>query len=224
MGALEQVSQLRNQGMSDEQIVAQLQQQGVSPKEIQEAISQSNIKSAVTGAPMENQEMQPSITQGDASVPQANAPLTAENPETAQPPQQSAPSQELAPQEPLTQQTQYGEEYYPQQGYEEYSSGYDSQAFVEIAEQAFSEKIKPIELQLSKLNEFMNLTKVKIENIDERLKRIEKHFDKLQIEILEKIGSYGSNIAGIKNEMSMMQNSFSKIVKHRTSSHTSSKK
>jgi hypothetical protein len=41
---------------------------------------------------------------------------------------------------------------------------------------------------------------------------MENVFDKLQITILEKIGSYGQNLENIKKEMEMMQNSFSKIV------------
>ena len=203
MGALEQVTQLRNQGIADEQIVAQLQQQGVAPQQIQDALGQANIKNAIGGAPQGDQ-MQASITEGGQQPPQ----------EFAEAPMNAMPSGGGDP----SQQTQYGEEYYPQEGYSDGGGGYDSQTFVEIAEQAFAEKVKPVEIQLSKLNEFMNLTKIKRENIDERLKRIEKSFDKLQMEILEKIGSYGSNLSSIKDEMEMMQDSFSKVVKHKVSS------
>ena len=206
MGALEQVTQLRQQGMTDEQIASQLQQQGVPPKQIQDAISQSNIKNAVTGNPEAGGQMQQSITDVGTAQP---APAGAYTPNT----------QEMEMADQGAQQVQYGEEFYPQEGYSDGygGEGYDSQTFVEIAEQAFAEKIKPIENKISKLNEFMNLSKTQIENINERLKRMETHFDKLQLEILEKIGSYGRNIAGIKDEMSMMQNSFSKVIKHKTS-------
>ena len=213
MGTLEDVTQLRQQGMTDEQIAGQLQQQGVPPKQIQDAIGQSNIKNAVTGSPetTEGGQMQPSITEGAA---------TQEQP-AAQPAAAAAPAYASSTQEMGAQQTQYGEEFYPQEGYYDDSGGggYDSQTFVEIAEQAFAEKIKPTENKLSKLNEFMNLSKTQIDGMNERLQRMEKHFDKLQLEILEKIGSYGRNIAGIKDEMSMMQNSFSKVVKHKTATH-----
>jgi len=48
--------------------------------------------------------------------------------------------------------------------------------------------------------------------LSERLKKIETTMDKLQIAILEKVGSYGQNLDGIRKEMSMMQDSFSKMV------------
>jgi hypothetical protein len=219
MGALEQVTQLRQQGMTDEQIAGQLQQQGVPPKQIQDAIGQSNIKNAVTGNPEGGGQMQPSITEGGVAPAQPAAVPATEGTYT--------PSTQEMGMAPGTQQTQYGEEYYPQEGYYDDSrAGYDRQTFVEIAEQAFAEKIKPTENKLSKLNEFMNLSKTQIESMNERLQRMEKHFDKLQLEILEKIGSYGRNIAGIKDEMSMMQNSFSKIAKSKTSTkrHATTKK
>ena len=214
MGTLEDVTQLRQQGMTDDQIAGQLQQQGVPPKQVQDAIGQSNIKNAVSGSPEAagGNQMQPSITEGTA---------TPEQP-AAQPAAAAAPAHSPSTQEMGAQQTQYGEEFYPQEGYYDDhggGGGYDSQTFVEIAEQAFAEKIKPTENKLSKLNEFMTLSKTQIEGMNERLQRMEKHFDKLQLEILEKIGSYGRNIAGIKDEMSMMRNSFSKVVKHKTATH-----
>ena len=43
------------------------------------------------------------------------------------------------------------------------------------------------------------------------MKRIESIIDKLQSSILEKVGSYGSNLDSIKKEMSMMQDSFGRI-------------
>ena len=36
--------------------------------------------------------------------------------------------------------------------------------------------------------------------------------DRLQISILEKVGSYGKNIENVQNEMQMMQDSFSKVI------------
>ena len=49
-------------------------------------------------------------------------------------------------------------------------------------------------------------------NISERLKRIESTIDGLQSAVLDKIGVYGSGLDSIKREMSMMQDSFGKVV------------
>jgi hypothetical protein len=72
--------------------------------------------------------------------------------------------------------------------------------------------MKSVQGELNNFNEFKNLNQVRIENLNERLKRMEIVFDKLQLAILEKIGSYGQNLESIKKEMSMMQDSFSKVI------------
>ena len=45
-----------------------------------------------------------------------------------------------------------------------------------------------------------------------RLARLEASIDKLQIAILEKVGSYGRGLDSVKKEVEMVQDSFSKIV------------
>ena len=106
------------------------------------------------------------------------------------------------------------QEYYPQQEGEYSTSGIsDTDTIIEITEQVFSEKIKTIQKQVEDLNEFKVLAQTKIDNISDRLKRIELNIDRLQAEILEKVGSYGRGLEGMKREIGMMQESFGKIVK-----------
>jgi DNA-binding transcriptional MerR regulator len=194
MAVLDQIMQLKNQGMSDSQIINNLRQQGISPNEINNAISQAEIKNAVAG---------------DYQEPMAQE-INEEYP----------PQENYEPQVDYNNQQNYPpqEEYYPQEGYEGQenyagqNAGFDSSTIIEIAEQVFSEKIKKIEKKVEELNEFKTLNKAKIENIDERLKKIESVIDKLQIAILEKVGSYGQNLGEIKKEMNMMQDSFGKMV------------
>jgi len=45
---IEQISQMKQQGLQTNEIIQNLKQQGVSPKEINEALSQSEIKSAIS--------------------------------------------------------------------------------------------------------------------------------------------------------------------------------
>jgi hypothetical protein len=107
------------------------------------------------------------------------------------------------------------EQYVSQEGYANSQMGgglYDTDTIIEISEQVFSEKIKKEQKQINSLNEFATLIETRITNDHERLKRIESIIDKLQIAILEKIGSYGKNLESIKSEMGMMQESFEKMV------------
>ena len=182
MGTLDQVTQMKQQGMADEAILGALQQQGIPPKEISDALGQAQIKSAVSQEEPQ-QEMAP--------------------PEPGQ--------QEYAPQQnPNTQQQYYQEA--PQEEYGYSGGATDTETMIEVAEQVFADKMKKIEKRVDKEEEFKNLAEVKIKNIEQRLQRMEKLFDKLQIEILQKVGTFGSTIQSNKKEMNMLQNSFRKIV------------
>ena len=206
MGTLDEIMQLKNQGRTDTEIARELQERGISPREINESLSQAQIKSAVNSP---GEELQPSViqqnTQGEYSAPQ--------NPETEY-------NEEINPPTPYESQTQeMGETDYssPQQQYysnspQNYSTGSSTDNLIEIAEQVFSEKISEIKNSLDELNNFKELTKSKLTHMDVRLRKIETMIDRLQLQILNKVGSYGEDLQDIKKEMSMMQDSFGKVI------------
>lgn len=209
MGALEQVMKMKSQGMTDSEISRNLQQQGVSPRTINDALSQAQVKSAIAQPGME-EEMQPSIMQQESNeeTGQYYQPQTQEVEEVPQ-------NQNYYPQQNQTYPTMTQEQNY-YQPQESYGGGYtDTDTMIEISEQVFLEKIKPIKDQLEQMNEFKAMTQAKVENMAIRLKKIESTMDQLQIAILNKIGSYVQGIDGIKKEMSMMQDSMSKIAGHK---------
>jgi hypothetical protein len=181
MGTLDQITQMKQQGMADEAILGALQQQGIPPKEISDALGQAQIKSAVS---------------------------------------QEVPQQEMAPPEPGQQeyvqdpnaQQQYYQEAPQQEGYGYGGGATDTETMIEISEQVFADKMQKIEKRVDKEEEFKNIAEVKIENIEQRLQRLEKMFDKLQLEILQKVGTYGKTLQNNKKEMTMMQNSFRKVI------------
>ena len=120
---------------------------------------------------------------------------------------------------PQDNQQQYPQEYqqYPQDAsYYDYGTPVTSTEYtdtlIKISEQVFLEKIKPLEKQIDELIEFKTLTQSKVESMSDRLKRIENVIDRLQASILEKVGGYGSGIENVKKELSMMQDSFGKVV------------
>jgi hypothetical protein len=224
MGILEDINNMKNQGMEEKDISKKLQEKGSSPKAIEDAFNQLKIKNAITAEYSGEEGMEPSIMKDapkkepPAPTPQLYIPKTQEiehereefySPQPSQIPQynEEAPPQQM-----------YGDynqgEYAPQEGYAEGGMGgaYDTDTIIEIAEQVFSEKIKKEQKQIESLNEFATLVETRISNDHERIKRIEEIIDKLQAAILEKIGSYGRHIESIKNEMGMMQESFEKMV------------
>jgi len=263
MGTLDQVMQMKNQGVPESEIINQLQEQGVSPKAINDAMDQSKIKDAISKQ-VPGEGMEPSLVGGGAhpagdsaraqeintGVPndefyipqpmpryQKNQPPTQEYQEEAEQAYPQAYDQEGTEQGGYNQnenmdysgQAGYSEEYYPQEGYgQDYGSyGGGTDTIMEIAEQVFAEKIRKIQKQLEDLNEFKTLAETKLTNATSRLKRIEESMDKLQMAILDKVGSYGRGLDNIKKEMSMMQDSFSKtlpILAAQYSHHTVHKK
>ena len=180
MAALEQVTQMRNQGMSDEDISASLQQQGVSPKEITDAINQANIKNAVSG--------------GDA--PEQGGYETAGTAEGGYAPQTQDYSQYGNQQQAAAPQ-----EYYEESPYSAGGGGMSSDTMIELATQVFSERIKKTTKNIDEIAEFKALAQVKIESIDERLKRIEKIIDTIQIKVLEKVGEFASELKKTQKEL-----------------------
>ncbi|MDP3965958.1 MAG: hypothetical protein Q8Q04_00320, partial [archaeon] len=108
------------------------------------------------------------------------------------------------------------EEYYEEESPDGYESGgnqMNSDTMIEVAEQVFSEKIKKLEEDLRKLKEFRNISAPVLEDMNERLKRIEKNFDKMQVAILERVGSFGKNIDSLQKEVEMVEDSFEKLNK-----------
>lgn len=217
MGVLEKITKMRNEGRSDEEIVSDLKQQGTSPKEINEGLNQAQIKNAVSD--ISDGEANNS-SYGESS--QQNSYIPTPNPNS--PRTQEVSDQEYGNQNYDYPQQSSQEEYYPQQGYENYDyntqGGYGSPSsamtstdtMVEIAEQVFSEKIENMTKKVEDIEEFKTLAQTRLEHLMDRVRRIENLMDKLQAAILEKIGSYGNNLESIKKEMSMMQNSFSKTL------------
>ncbi len=238
MGILEEISQMKEQGMMDNEIANNLRQRGHSPKEINDALNQSQIKNAVAGEREElsMQGMEPSImNQEELPPPTPHSKGGYTSPQTKEIQEGYEEDFDKAEQDtymPLNQgefpaPESQEQAYYPQDGYTDYSQGAsDVDTIIEIAEQIFAEKIKKIQKQTEDITEFATLSQTKIENFSSRLKRIENTIDKLQSAILEKIGSYGKNLETTKKEMTMMQDSFRKLAtaKKHHSLHTIPKK
>jgi len=232
MGVLDEVSNLRSQGISDNEIIASLRGRGVSPKEINDALAQDQIKNAVGSAEpgMQGSIMDSSGVPGETQAPQMGGGYSGGVAEQAdygtagQPMDYGAGYDTVGAEAPQMLAPQVGMDYGGGQmgadyggagggGYSDYYGyGGGTETIIEVAEQVFIEKSKKMMKQISENNEFKALASSKIEDISNRLKRIENSMDKLQSAILEKVGEYGNGLQSIKKEMDMMQDSFKKVV------------
>ena len=238
----------RGERTSDQEMIGRMKEKGVAPKEINDALNRQKIKSAVSADTKDNEEMETSIM-----MPERPVQLPTEGGDVREediaPPQIMARERDRSPkaiemgeesyvpkpqEETYTPSQEYSvpQGYAPQEYYDEYTPGIggitDADTMIEISEQVFSEKIKHIQKQAEEMNEFRTLAETKIEHISSGLKRIETVIDRLQAAILEKVGAYGRGVEGIKKEMSMMRESFGKMVgsrakQHYTTHHTTKK-
>lgn len=189
MTVLDDVKKMQQQGKTDEEIIRALRDEGVSYKDISEALNQSEIKTAVE-QPSEN----------DEQYPQA---LPPEGQQTYGDPQ----GYEV--QQPYDN-TQYQDQQQPQYDYSQQNASMDT--ISEVAEQIIDEKMEKFRTQIEKMRSADKTAETKIEVIEERLKRIEKIIDNLQISVLRKVGDYLTNVDDIKKELIETQKSFSKVV------------
>ena len=236
MSVLDQVMDLKSQGVSDYEISRRLQEQGIPPGEIMDALGRAQIKSAVNDMGAGTDGMQPSIL-GPEEEPErlplegleggtlSDEDLTPPVPGgyqgqmmprhvTQEVSNEYNQNEMYAPQEVYSPRPQLQ---VPQEGYEyaQYAPSInagDTDTLIEVAEQVFFEKNKPIQKKVDEMNEFRALMQTKVDNMSDRLRRIETIIDRLQASILEKIGSYGQGLETVRKEMGMMQESFGKVV------------
>lgn len=238
---IEEIKKMRQQRKTEQEITTTLQQKGLSPQEIDSLISQTKIKEAVT-APAQEPLPQIKFSQvpefipkpSDAPNPQIEELNTPQIPplptQLTETPAEESYSEEY-PQDynqQILQQT-YPQEYpetYPQQEYpqQQYNYQYPSSplsisadTISEIAEQVVTEKLSSIREKLERNIDLKTLAETKFTQLDERLLRIEKIIDRLQLSILQKIGEQMTNTSDIKKELIETQKSFKAISqKHHT--------
>ncbi|MBI3334584.1 hypothetical protein HYZ97_03795 [Candidatus Pacearchaeota archaeon] len=200
MGVIEDIKKMRSEGRSDQEIVQALQVQGLSPKQIYEGISQTAIKEAVS----ENPNVEPSIRGRPGTMATQELEL--------QPSLASAPEQQEYGQ-PLQESQEQGYTQYsaqqPQEGYSSY--GLSADMVSEVAEQVVNERLAGLRNELEKVIALRTSFESRTDILDERLKRIEKIIDRLQLSILQKVGDYMTNVEDIKKELIETQKSFKSL-------------
>ena len=220
MGTLEDVAAMRREGRSDQDISMELKKRGLNDKEVSSVLSQTKIKDAVSGyesqiedapTPQQSQKVSPKVgmtkeyegmspslmSQQDQNSQQQN---TQEQPEQYD--QNQYQTDQTYSQSPEAYQQDYG--YQPQYS----SGGLGSEVITEIADQIVSEKLSPLMNSLDKILDLKSATESNLINLDERLKRIEKVIDKLQLALLQRVGEFGTNLDDVKKELIETQKTF----------------
>lgn len=217
MTIAEDIKKLRQNGMAEQEIIEFLKQKRVSPKEIENALSQEQIREAVMAPSPNNEQEEEIIGTQEYRSPALQNSMINEAPEAEIPGAPTPYPEQSQEQQP------YSAESYPMQsqgyGYNyQYQAPLSSDTITEIAEQVVSEKLAKIRTHLEKTIDLKNMTEANLSHLDERLQRIEKIIDQLQLNILQKIGEHVINVSDLKKELIETQKSFKSVAhKHHPS-------
>lgn len=222
MDILNKVMEMQSQGMSEGQISKQLQSQGVNPKDISDALNQAKVKNAVSSNQEQGQMQDTNMQQSIMQKSEDSSEYSNYSPEYQQM-QDTNMQQNQQMQSPQPQQEQEYQEYYPQANqaypqqdyYNQYSqqdSYMDVDTITEIAEQVVAEKFSDFEKKTGDLVGFKNQVLDDINNLSERLRRIENSIDKLQQAVIQKIGDFGQSTEIIKKDLSALHDTTSKLM------------
>jgi uncharacterized protein YukE len=197
--ALDSFLELEKEGKTNPEIVMELQNRGFSPQEVNDAVNQSKIKKAVTSP----EGMQPSIMEEPEQV---QPPVPTPTKKKKMPFSMTAPAQ--APEYQYQQQSyEYGSAQQPIQG-----AGADIETIEEISEEIVNEKMTELRDELENIKDFKQSVQSKIDDMDDRLKRIELNIDRLQASMIGKVQEYGQSIKDLGSEMRAVEGAFSNVL------------
>jgi len=114
----------------------------------------------------------------------------------------------------------YGGDAYPR--YQPYQEALSSDMITEISEQVVSERLASLQDRLEKVIDLKTVMEARMGNLNERLKRMEKIIDRLQLSLLQKVGEYVTDVKDVKNELEETQKSFVALHHHKSTHHTHS--
>ncbi|MFH0808430.1 MAG: hypothetical protein V1888_02335 [archaeon] len=231
MTTLDRIIEMQRQNISDSEISIQLQNEGISPTEINDSFNQAKIKNAVSPTSIIStpEGMQPSMMSMGSMQKQIQTPTTAPRAQEAYQPQQFPQQQDeyyqqtrapvTTPRIQETYQPQQQDEYYQQtpqayqgQDYYEQQGSLGPETISEIAEQVVTEKLENYKANVGDIVSFKNQIQNKVEDIDDRLKRIESSIDKLQQAIIGKIGEFGESSAMIHKDLDNLHGTVAKLM------------
>jgi len=93
-----------------------------------------------------------------------------------------------------------------------YQQAIDMETVRDVARQEIEDNLKKVKQDIDSLSKIKTELKFEIQNMDNRLARIESVIQELQSAIIRKMGEYGEAISGISEEVKATQNSFSKMI------------
>lgn len=102
---------------------------------------------------------------------------------------------------------------YSTEMYQPYQETLSADLITEISEQIVSERLAALQDKIEKILDMRTIVEANMINLNDRLKRMEKIVDQMQVSILKKVGEYLTDIQDVKKELEETQKSFIAIQK-----------
>lgn len=181
------ILQMRQQGLSNNQIIQNLQRAGYTNTQIFDAMNQADTKMAVEG-------IQPGVLQKES----LNQDLFTE------PLNQIAPSNQVFPQ---------SDQIYPSepnyQPHQNFSSAVKTEELIEaIIEEKWEELLKDV----NKIVEWKNKVETRITEIEIKLENLKDNLSDLNKAVISKVNDYDKHILEIGSDLKAMEKVFSKVL------------
>ena len=223
MATLDRITEMQQQNKSEAEITTQLQNEGIPPAEISDALSQAKIKQAVSPPEQPAQEMpdaplpqgmQASMMSGGPGQAAAQPPAPAQTQPPAPAPPQEQEQEYTAPAPPQPEEDYYQPtpQAYSEQDYYAPQGSMDTETISEIAEQVATEKLENYKTKVGDMVSFKNQIQDKVDDIDDRLKRIENSIQQLQQAVIGKMAEFGESSAMIHKDLDNLHGTVSKLM------------
>lgn len=181
----DEIIRMRQQGLSNNQIVTMLQRAGYKPHQIFDAMSYADMKT--TGGTTDQDAM---------NAPQNYAPDTAPD----MPPANVSMGQQSYP-GPA-----------PQEYAQESTYAYTQDVVEELVEAVVEEKWAELVKSVNKIIAWKNGVESRLAVLEQRLEDLKHQFEQLNKGVLEKITEYDQNITNVGTEIKAMERVFQKVL------------
>jgi prefoldin subunit 5 len=193
----DKVLAMRQQGLSNNQIIQNLQTSGHDPNQIFDALNQADLKGSIESVtpPEINSDIPTNPMDFGQPLPQpVFSPPPTGMPE---PPRMAAPMQ--PPEMPDMSMPSFG-------------AGPGVDRIEEIAEAIIDEKWNELVRSINKIIEWKDRTEMKINQIEQKFVDLKNDFDNLNRGVLGKVGEYDKNLVNIGIEIKAMERVFQKVL------------
>ncbi len=189
---VEEVLNLKQKGMSKDEIASSLQRDNYSQSQISDAITQADIKGSIAGSyPYSEQN---SMKQLESMAP---SPSQADMEPSIQPDQDySYPQQDFQPQ-PLMPVSQ---------------PGYQEEHVEELVESVVNEKWEELTSKIGDIGIWKETTKNELESIKQEILRFEQRLENLQRAVIGKVNDYSKSIQDIGADIKALELVLQKIL------------